>query len=239
LASRDDIADFAPEPVTPDDVSTWTGDLTRRVHSVLTELRRRRDEVKESDRVLVAALLEQEGDLARRLTEMLPEDVVAMKIRHHGDLHLGQMLWVKDDIVILDFEGEPQRSIAERRRKALAARDVAGVIRSIDYSTTAALDRATRLSPDEGGQLAAALERWRELASLAFWQSYQASMTDHRLWPADHAERLLDFFLLEKAFYEIGYELANRPDWLRVPLAGTLRILAGRRWQPTQGSALP
>jgi maltose alpha-D-glucosyltransferase / alpha-amylase len=140
------------------------------------------------------------------------------------------MLWVKDDIYILDFEGEPRRSIAERRRKAPAARDVAGVIRSIDYSATAALNRAERLSPDESGQMAVALDGWREQSTLAFWDAYRSNLTDDRLWPADRskADRLLDFFLLEKAIYEIGYELANRPDWLRVPLAGTLRILVGK-----------
>jgi maltose alpha-D-glucosyltransferase/alpha-amylase len=150
------------------------------------------------------------------------------------------MLWVKDDIFILDFEGEPRRTIAERRRKAPAARDVAGVIRSIDYSTTAALDRATRLSPDEGGHLAVALDRWRELASQTFWEAYRSHLSDDRLWPADsvQAERLLDFFLLEKAIHEIGYELANRPDWLRVPLTGVLRVLAGSAARlPWHGSA--
>jgi maltose alpha-D-glucosyltransferase/alpha-amylase len=143
------------------------------------------------------------------------------------------MLWVKDDVFVLDFEGEPRRTIAERRRKAPAARDVAGVIRSIDYSTTAALDRAIQLSPDEGGQLATALNSWREQSSLAFWDAYQENLSDSQLWPTGRHQSncLLDFFLLEKAIYEIGYELANRPDWLRVPLEGTIRILAG---QPEQ-----
>jgi maltose alpha-D-glucosyltransferase/alpha-amylase len=73
------------------------------------------------------------------------------------------------------------------------------------------------------------LDGWREGSSRAFWEAYRANLTDHRLWPADRArsERLLDFFMLEKAIYEIGYELANRPEWIGVPLAGTLRILAG------------
>jgi maltose alpha-D-glucosyltransferase/alpha-amylase len=230
LASRDDILDFAPEPITRDDVDGWIEGVMAQAQAVFGELRRRRGELKESDRELVRALLEFEGTLRERLVGLLPDDVAAMKIRHHGDLHLGQMLWVKDDIIIVDFEGEPRRPIAERRRRAPAARDVAGVIRSIDYSATAALDRATRLNPDEGGQLAAALEGWREQASLAFWQAYRSNLTDKRLWPADReqADRLLDFFLLEKAIYEIGYELANRPEWLRVPLKGTLRILAGK-----------
>jgi maltose alpha-D-glucosyltransferase/alpha-amylase len=231
LASRDDIADFAPEPMTGNDVATWHKSLITQAHAVCGELRRRFLELKETDRDLVSTLLEYEASLEKHVTELLPADTKAMKIRHHGDLHLGQMLWVKDDVFILDFEGEPHRSIAERRRKAPAARDVAGVIRSIDYSVTAAISRATRVGPpDEKGQMAAALAAWREQSTLAFWQAYLSTLTDDRLWPHDavQARRLLDFFILEKAIYEIGYELANRPDWLQVPLAGTLRILAGK-----------
>ena len=153
-----------------------------------------------------------------------------MKIRHHGDFHLGQMLIVKDDVVILDFEGEPRRSIAERRRKIPAARDVAGLIRSIDYSATAALERALKSAPDEHGKIARALDDWRGRSVAAMLAAYREFMVDPRLWPAEaaDAERLLDFFLLEKACYELEYEMAHRPHWLRVPLAGLQRILARR-----------
>ena len=90
-------------------------------------------------------MLAQETSLPDRLKVLLPRDIDGLNIRHHGDFHLGQMLIVKDDIFIIDFEGEPRRTIAERRRKAPAARDVAGLIRSIDYSVTAALDRALKI----------------------------------------------------------------------------------------------
>jgi maltose alpha-D-glucosyltransferase/alpha-amylase len=151
-----------------------------------------------------------------------------LNIRHHGDLHLGQLLIVKDDIFIIDFEGEPRRSLAERRRKAPAARDIAGLIRSIDYSTAAAYERALQVTPDETGQLAAGLDMWRTNAVAEFLSAYHENLSDERLWPTDvaAATRLLNFFLVEKVFYEIEYELAHRPDWLRVPLTGALRILA-------------
>jgi maltose alpha-D-glucosyltransferase/alpha-amylase len=162
------------------------------------------------------------------LHSFLREDIGGLNIRHHGDFHLGQMLIVKDDVFIIDFEGEPRRTLEERRRKAPAARDVAGLIRSIDYSATAALDRALHVSPDDPGKLGVALEGWRNRSTDAFLAAYRDAMTDARLWPSEPAaaERILNFFLLEKAFYEIEYELAHRPDWLRVPLAGTLRILS-------------
>jgi maltose alpha-D-glucosyltransferase/alpha-amylase len=138
------------------------------------------------------------------------------------------MLIVKDDIFIIDFEGEPRRSLHERRRKAPAARDVAGLIRSIDYSTTAALDRALKVAPDEQGKLTAALASWRDRSVTAFLAAYREHMSDSRLWPADAAaaDQVLAFFLLEKAFYEIDYEIAHRPDWIRVPLKGALQILS-------------
>jgi maltose alpha-D-glucosyltransferase/alpha-amylase len=144
------------------------------------------------------------------------------------------MLIVKDDIFIIDFEGEPRRSIIERRRKAPAARDVAGLVRSIDYSVTAALDRALKVAPDDQGKLALALADWRDRATATFLAAYREIMAGQPLWPADPeaAERMLNFFLLEKAFYEIEYELAHRPDWLRVPLTGMLRILAQQPHEP-------
>src|SRR5258708_8118693 len=135
-----------------------------------------------------------------------------MKIRHHGDFHLGQMLVVKDDVVILDFEGEPRRSLAERRRKMPAARDVAGLVRSIDYSATATLERSLKSAPDDRGKIPRALDDWRDRSVAAVLAAYREFLVDPRLWPAEpgDAERLLDFFLVEDAFDEIEYELAHR-----------------------------
>src|SRR6266480_523863 len=185
LASRDDIVDFAPEPIVAADVRSWTEGLLRRAGRAFDDLARRRSELSEDDRQLVDALLSYREALPARLRELLPETVDAMKIRHHGDFHLGQMLIVKDDVSIIDFEGEPRRTIAERRRKAPAARDVAGLIRSIDYSATAALERALKVTPDEQGKLAAALAGWRDRAAAAFLDTYHEIMTNQRPWPAD------------------------------------------------------
>ena len=227
LASSREFADFAPEPTRPEDVRLWNEDVCTRAERVFDALRRHRDTAKDVDRQLIDSLLERQEDLSNALSALLPPDVDCLNIRHHGDFHLGQMLIVKDDVFIIDFEGEPRRTVAERRRKAPAARDVAGLIRSIDYSATAALQRALMMAPDEHGKLAAALADWRDRSAATFLAAYRETMTDPNLWPADPkaAERLLSFFLLEKAFYEIEYELAHRPEWLRVPLTGALRIL--------------
>jgi maltose alpha-D-glucosyltransferase/alpha-amylase len=230
LASRDDVPDFKPEPISPAEVGQWTEEVLRRAQRAFAKLARYRARTEGADRALIDEVLAHESSLPARLRGLLPDTVDAMKIRHHGDFHLGQMLIVKDDVVILDFEGEPRRKLADRRRKAPAARDVAGLIRSIDYSATAALERALKSSPDEQGKIARALDEWRERSVAAMLAAYREFIVDPRLWPAEpgDAERLLDFFLLEKACYELEYEMVHRPHWLRVPLAGIQRILSRR-----------
>jgi maltose alpha-D-glucosyltransferase / alpha-amylase len=230
LASRPDIPEFAPEPVTPEDVARWTGVLAQRAEAAFGELSRRRPEVNESTRALIDRVVASAGEVLARLRNLLPTALDASKIRHHGDFHLGQVLFAKDDAFILDFEGEPQRSLEERRRKAPAARDIAGLVRSIDYAATAAFERALETWPDEHDRLLNALEDWSRQSAATFMASYREALTDPLLWPADaaQADRLLDFFLLEKVFYEINYELANRPNWLRVPLMGLQRMLSQR-----------
>jgi maltose alpha-D-glucosyltransferase/alpha-amylase len=228
LASRDDDPAFAPERAIPDDIEHWVSDLVARAARVFDALKQRRDAAKENERLMIEEMLSHAATLQGRLGALFPDVVQILKIRHHGDFHLGQMLIAKDDIFIIDFEGEPRRTLDERRRKAPAARDVAGLIRSIDYSTTAALERALKVTPDDQGKLAAALNTWRDRATEIFLGAYREAVGQARLWPSDPAAagRLLNFFLLEKAIYEIEYEFAHRPDWLRVPLTGALRILS-------------
>ncbi len=226
LASRSDNPDFAPEPVARQDVAAWTQRLLERSNHVFELMSRRRTEFSEADRAMIDRLLDARDAIAVHIRDALAPTIDTLKIRHHGDFHLGQVLIAKDDAFILDFEGEPRRPLAERRGKAPAARDIAGLIRSIDYSTTSALMRATTLTAEERLALTPKLDIWRDRATEAFWEASRAP-ADSGLWPADplEARRLLDFFLLEKAFYEIEYEMTNRPAWLQVPLAGLWRIL--------------
>jgi maltose alpha-D-glucosyltransferase/alpha-amylase len=135
---------------------------------------------------------------------------------------------VKDDIFIIDFDGDPRVPLADKRRKAPAARDVAGLIHSIDMSVNAALGRALTGASDEQGRLAAALEEWRERATTTFLSAYREAMTDRQLWPDNpqSAEGLLRFFLLDQTFNDVEYELSHRPEGLHAPLTGLLRILS-------------
>ncbi len=227
FAGNRECADFAPEPIVPADVRRWVENAAARAERLFDALKQRRDTMREADRLLVDQVLAQRDGLHDRLSRLLPPEIDGLNIRHHGDFNLGRLLIVKDDIFIIGFEGETHRPLAERRRKAPAARDVAGLIRSIDYSTTAALERALKVMPDEYGKLGAALGEWRERSAAAYLAGYREIMRNHRLWPSNPlaAERILSFFLLEKALDEIEYELAHRPEWLGVPLTGILRIL--------------
>jgi maltose alpha-D-glucosyltransferase/alpha-amylase len=225
LASRDDIAEFRPEPIAARDVSSWIGDVTKRVARLRERLHAERARLDETDREMAGELLAGTRALDGVLQDFLPARLDAHKIRTHGDFHLGQVLIVKDDVFII--QGEPNRTVAERRQKAPAARDVAGLVRSIDYSAMAAYERALRTAPDESGRLARALGVWRDRSSATFVEAYREAMTDARLWPqaAGESARLLDFFLIEKALCEIEHELCHRPQWVRVALAGVLRAL--------------
>jgi maltose alpha-D-glucosyltransferase/alpha-amylase len=229
LASNAELAAFAPEPVTGEDVRRWTGEAIARADRLLDTLAQR-DAVREADKPFVDRLLAQRDALHDRLSALLPTDIGGLNIRLHGDFRLEQMVIVKDDIFIIGFEGDPAFPLAERRRKAPAARDIAAMVRSIDYSVAAALDRALKVAPDEQGKLAAALSQWRDRAAAALLTSYRETMTNARLWPADlHAtDAMVNFFSLEKAVREIEYELAHRVEWLRLPLVGLLRLLESR-----------
>jgi maltokinase len=138
-------------------------------------------------------------------------------IRHHGDYHLGQALWTGDDWVILDFEGEPARSLPERRRKRSPLRDVAGMLRSFAYAASVA----------EIEHEAAGTAEWEELARAEFLGGYLPAAETASILPPgrDSLEKLLALFELEKAVYELRYELDHRPDWVRVPVAGIVRLL--------------
>src|SRR5690606_19875008 len=149
------------------------------------------------------------------------------KSRIHGDYHLGQVLMAQNDFIIIDFEGEPRRPIAERRAKGSALRDVAGMLRSFDYASWTALDSLAERFPDGANNAAVLAFAWRDHAARAFLEGWRAGAAGARNRPGSDADeaRLLRLFLLQKAFYEINYELANRPDRIAIPIRGVLDLL--------------
>jgi len=151
-----------------------------------------------------------------------------VKTRFHGDLHLGQVLLSEESFIITDFEGEPARPVEQRRRKHLALRDVAGMLRSFDYARAVALEHARAGRPDVEAFLADALVEWYGLATNSFIKGYERGLGSAAIRPRDAAtrERLLRILQIEKALYELRYELENRPGWVHVPLNGLLALLS-------------
>jgi maltose alpha-D-glucosyltransferase/alpha-amylase len=157
-----------------------------------------------------------------------------VKTRYHGDLHLGQVLVAQDDFFIVDFEGEPARAVSERRLKRSPLTDVAGMLRSFDYAAHTVLYGAAGgdvIRSQDVPVLAPWARFWQQWASSAFLRAYLQQVAESSLVPRNREDlaRLLNVLVLEKNVYELGYELNNRPEWVRIPLAGLLHALAGRR----------
>jgi maltose alpha-D-glucosyltransferase/alpha-amylase len=229
LASRDDIEDFRPEPATAESIARLVEEAINRTSQLCERLAHARGRMTENDRALAERVLAAQPQLNARFEELLKLSPDWVDIRHHGDFHLGQMLAVKDDIFIVNLEGEPHRALADRRRKAPAARDVAGILRSIDFSVAVALERALKVSTDDQGKVASALEHWRDQSTATFMTAYHEALTETRLWPdaAQACESMLRYFQLERALYEIEHELGNRPDWAHMPMTAALRLIEG------------
>jgi maltose alpha-D-glucosyltransferase/alpha-amylase len=159
-------------------------------------------------------------------------------IRIHGDYHLGQLLQVKTDYVILDFEGEPARPIAERRAKACPLKDVAGMLRSLGYAAYSGLSAYTARRPEGWESLAPWARLWERSMGAEFLRAYRSTASQAPFLPAGNGDfrKLLQCYLLDKALYELAYELNNRPAWVRIPLIGILSLpmeAGGREWNWT------
>jgi trehalose synthase-fused probable maltokinase len=208
LASDPNDPAFAPESPSVEALGLLTATVDEELERVFVE-------IPEDDERLepIAGRGEEVREQLRMLTHAGSS---GMTIRTHGDYHLGQTLWAQDDWVIIDFEGEPARSLTDRRRKRSPLRDVAGMLRSFAYAATAA--DLLRGTPAPDG--------WEEQARGQFLDGYLAAVEPALLPPGQAAiERLLAVFELEKAVYELRYELDNRPDWVGIPVAGILRLI--------------
>jgi maltose alpha-D-glucosyltransferase/alpha-amylase len=208
----------------------------RHAHDVaaatLDRVEQRRATLDAATQPAAAQLLAARIELLKRIDTCAPQTVPAFKTRLHGDYHLGQVLIAQNDFVITDFEGEPARPLAERRQKHSALRDVAGMLRSLNYALHQAIAHATLERPDALASLQAPARAWEAVARTAFLDAYRETASRAGLFTSWAEMRgLLDLFLLEKAFHELAYEVDNRPDWVRVPLAGLLDLLNRRSTQ--------
>lgn len=225
FAKECDDPAFGPEPVTTEDVERWGAAVRAMAKRALDGLAANRERLAPAAQEIADSLIARRERIGAQIDRLLPKSGSFVRTRHHGDFHLGQVLVTDDDAAIIDFEGEPMRPLAERRAKHAALRDVAGLLRSLSYAAAAA---AGRNGQDEtpAAELAR-LTAWEETASRAFFDAYLDAVKGAVSVPEDagECERTVRFFMLEKAFYEIVYELASRPDWVEVPLRGVLGLL--------------
>ena len=185
---------------------------------------------------LAATVLQWEPHLLAELEQVaaaVPDGVA--KTRVHGDYHLGQVLWNENDYFLLDFEGEPARSMAERRAKHSPFKDVAGMLRSFGYAAHVRLAAWWGREPEKARRLEPWAEFWERATTDVFLQSYRATADAAGFVPPtpDSVRALLRLFLIEKAVYKLRYEVNNRPIWLGIPLRG-LAALAAEATSPAQ-----
>jgi maltose alpha-D-glucosyltransferase/alpha-amylase len=224
LADSSDPA-FAPEPLTKEDVKAIVESMRERAREHLNLLEAvlpRLDERVQDD---ARQVLRQRGALLQQFDELRDVSAAATRIRCHGDYHLGQILVSEGDVVILDFEGEPARRPEERRAKCSPMRDVAGMLRSFSYAALTAVDAATQTRPDDARRLAPWADFWERWVSAAFLRSYLIATHGASFLPAPRdLDVLLRAYVLDKALYELAYELNNRPSWVHIPLAGVRQL---------------
>jgi len=225
LASRDDIPAFAPEPFTPHYQRSIYQSMRTQAVQALALLRRRGKSSADAE-----LLLARDAELQARLRAVLDGKIGGLRIRTHGDYHLGQVLHTGSDFTVIDFEGEPARPLSERRIKRSALRDVAGMLRSFHYAPYAVVhgqSQGSVIRSEDVDKLETGARFWHRWVTAAFLRAYFDTSANAAHLPPTRGEIavLLDAYVIEKALYEIVYELNNRPDWVRIPLRGVMELL--------------
>ena len=230
LAAPTDDRDFAPEPFGELYQRALYQSMRNLTSRVLQTLDRQADALPPEVQRDARRVLALRDALLNRFRQVVGRKMSAVRIRVHGDYHLGQVLYTGRDFVIIDFEGEPARPLGERRIKRGALADVAGMLRSFHYAAYTGLMHASQeaaITPKQRQRLDAWARFWTQRISALFLASYLETAQDAAFLPRrrEELEILLDVYLLGKAVYELGYELNNRPDWVRIPVQGVLQLL--------------
>jgi len=230
LAAPGDNPAFGTRISTHKDQQALAKAIAAQLEHALQLLKQHQVRLSPEDQVLVVRLQEQKRAILRHIQELAAKAVGGLQMRVHGDLHLGQVLVIKGDAYLIDFEGEPARPLHERRGKHSPYKDVSGVLRSFDYAAAMALDgQGVEVTAQTLAARQRVTERYLREATAAFVQAYrQATASLAHAWQDPAAEEAaLALFCLEKAAYEVGYEAENRPAWLPVPLHGLYGLLSG------------
>ncbi|NQW22666.1 MAG: maltose alpha-D-glucosyltransferase [SAR202 cluster bacterium] len=220
---------FAPQPFSDQYRRSRYQSMRNLTLETFALLRSRMPKLSPEMRIECQRVLDSQQEVIDRFGRILTQPISTLRIRCHGDYHLGQVLYTGNNFIIIDFEGEPARPLTERRIKRSPLRDVAGMIRSFHYATHAALlgHAPTVVRPEDLAELEEWSRLWYVWSASEFLESYREVLAGTPLIPTEREplQLLLDVFLLEKAVYEVGYELNNRPDWLSVPLQGIIQLL--------------
>ena len=227
LASPTNDPAFSPEPCSADDFQGMLADLRKHASSAFDVLRERMPYLGDDVIEIAASVLSLRRRVLQRLDALgSSPDLLTQRIRIHGDYHLGQVLRVKTDFVILDFEGEPARPLEFRRSKQNPLKDVAGMVRSFSYAAYASLIGYTARHPGDSAKLEPWAQLWERSASAEFIRAYRQTAGNASFVPASSkdCETLLEIFLLDKVLYELLYEINSRPAWVRIPLMGILSL---------------
>ncbi len=228
LRSAMDHPDFVPEAYSLHYQRSLYSSLTSLVRSNFDALKKHLKNLPEEMREEGAEILDMRGDVLNKFKDIFKHKIDTLKIRTHGDYHLGQVLFDGRDFHIIDFEGEPARSFSERRLKRSALRDVAGMIRSLHYAAYSALFKQQTVRKVDTEYLEQMAEQWFHYASGFYMHAYLTVTAGSDILPPNKEDLriLMDTFLLEKAVYELGYELNNRPDWVMIPMRGIKHIMS-------------
>ncbi len=231
LASDSASAAFAPEPFTKEDLDAVCRDAAAEAQKALHSLENPASALPDDVAAATRRLLQSRDTLLERIRSAPSLDFAASKIRVHGDYHLGQVLRAEDDYYLLDFEGEPARPIEQRRLKQSPLKDVAGMMRSFSYAAYAGLFHHVASRPAELDRFEPWARIWQAWSTAAFLRGYFTAAAGALFVPAATSQRdaLLQLFVLDKALYELNYELNNRPDWVRIPLQGIFELLEHSR----------
>ncbi|MFC1931553.1 maltose alpha-D-glucosyltransferase [Chloroflexota bacterium] len=229
LASAIDEPNFVPEPLSGTYQRSLSHGMRGFAIQILQLLRQRLRHLPDDVKTDAQKVLTLEDTIIGRFRDIPKHKISGMRTRCHGDYHLGQVLYTGKDFVIIDFEGEPARHLSERRIKRSPLRDIAGMIRSFHYAAHFALrgQAPTVLRPEDIPMLREWAEAWYFWVSATFLKSYLDIMRDTPILPQtrEGIKVILDAYLLDKALYEVNYELNNRPDWVGLPLQGILQVL--------------
>jgi maltose alpha-D-glucosyltransferase/alpha-amylase len=229
LASDQKDPDFAPQAFSEAELRALANSAVQLLTANFDLLGRLKDKMPDHSREDAEGTLRLEERARARLQLLAGRRISAMVTRIHGDYHLGQVLFTGSDFVIIDFEGEPARPLAERRKKRSPLQDVAGMLRSFHYAAYAPLlhDNGKKLTHETLQDLGNWAQYWQRWVSATFLKTYLEVSGNSNFIPKDREELalLLDLYLLDKAVYELGYELNNRPSWVRIPLDGISQLL--------------